>query len=293
VKLLAIREGCCETLKHFLTVVPYIKQFTVDDLGILLCDTEKCICDINPSTFKWPVESYEGYKIEPSWISYEAMQKRKRVVKEVGKEVFGVDHIAIGIPIFENDTLVGTISLFQSVDRKEKLLEIANSLNQTIKNFDVSVQQIAAEAEELSATGQELGGLSHETNSQVGETDDVIEVIRKIADQTNLIGLNAAIEAARVGEHGRGFAVVAEEVRKLAQTSSTSTKSIKQTLDKVKGAVEQINSAVKEVAQVANHQAEALTELSAGVDNLNKLADSIVSMAHDLTSDIYSRYNMD
>jgi len=290
---LADEQEYCETLKHFLTVVPYIKQFTVDDLGLLLCDLEKCICDINPSTFNWPVESYEGRKIEPTWISYEAMQQRKRVVKEVKKDVFGVDHIAIGIPIFENDTLVGTISLFQSVDRKEKLFEIANSLNQTIKNLDISVQQIAAEAEELSATGQELGSLSQQTHNQVGETDEVIEVIRKIADQTNLIGLNAAIEAARVGEHGRGFTVVAEEVRKLAHTSSVSTKNIKQTLDKVKNAVEQINSAMKEVAVVTSHQAEALTELSAGVDNLNRLSDSIVTMAHDLSSDIYSKYNKD
>ena len=290
---MADEQEYCETLKHFLTVVPYIKQFTVDDLGLLLCDLEKCICDINPSTFNWPVASYEGHKIEPSWISYEAMQKRKRVVKEVKKDVFGVDHIAIGIPIFENDTLVGTISLFQSVDRKEKLFEIANSLNQTIKNLDISVQQIAAEAEDLSATGQELGSLSQQTHNQVGETDEVIEVIRKIADQTNLIGLNAAIEAARVGEHGRGFTVVAEEVRKLAHTSSVSTKNIKQTLDKVKNAVEQINSAMKEVAVVTSHQAEALTELSAGVDNLNRLSDSIVTMAHDLSSDIYSKYNKD
>jgi len=288
--LVAEGQEYCETLRHFIAVAPYINQFTVDDIGLLLCDTEKCIYDVNPHTFKWPVPTYQGEKIEPSWISYEAMQKRKRVVKVVKKEVFGVEHVAISIPLFEGNKLVGTISLFQSVDRKDKLFKIANSLNETIKNLDITVQQIAAEAEELSATGQELEGVSHETNAQVGETDQVIEVIRKIADQTNLIGLNAAIEAARVGEHGRGFAVVAEEVRKLAHTSSTSTKNIKQTLDKVKNAVQQINSALKEVAAVTNHQAEALTDVSSAVDKLNVLADSVVSMANDLATDVYSQY---
>lgn len=281
----------CETLRHFLTVVPYINQFTVDDLGLLLCDTEKCIYDVNPNTFKWPVASYEGCRIEPTWIAYEAMRKKQRVVKEVDKEVFGVAHIAISIPIFENNELVGTVSLFQSVEKKEKLFEIANSLNSVIKNLDITVQQIAAEAEELSATGQELGSISQETNAQVGETDDVMEVIRKIADQTNLIGLNAAIEAARVGEHGRGFAVVAEEVRKLAHTSAASTKNIRQTLEKVKTAVQQIDFSLKEVAAVTNHQAAALTDVSSGIDNLTGLADSIVSMAHDLAADIYSAYH--
>lgn len=280
----------CETLRHFLTVVPFINQFTVDDLGVLLCDTEKCIYDINPYTLKWPVETYVGVKIESNWISYEAMQKRQRVVKEVKREVWGQEHIAIGIPLFENGRLVGTISLFQSVDRKMKLFEIANSLDQTIKNLDITVQQIAAEAEELSATGQELGGIAQETNNQVGETDQVIEVIRKIADQTNLIGLNAAIEAARVGEHGRGFAVVAEEVRKLANTSSVSTRNIKSTLEKVKNAVQQISSSMNEVAAVINHQAQSMTELSSSVDNLATLTESIVSMADNLAKDTYSEY---
>ncbi|MEL7563810.1 MAG: methyl-accepting chemotaxis protein [Dehalobacterium sp.] len=155
-----------------------------------------------------------------------------------------------------------------------------------IKTFDTTLQQIAAEAEELSATGQELGSISQETNSQVGETDHIIQVIRKIADQTNLIGLNAAIEAARVGEQGRGFAVVAEEVRKLAHSSSVSAKNIKQTLDRIKAAVEQINSAVKEVAAVANHQAVVLTEVTPAVNELTQLADTIVLMAQDLTKDL-------
>lgn len=131
-----------------------------------------------------------------------------------------------------------------------------------------------------------MGSTSREANSQVGETDDIIQVIRKIADQTNLIGLNAAIEAARVGEQGRGFAVVAEEVRKLAHTSSVATKNIKQTLDKIKTAVQQINFAVKEVTTVADHQAAVLTEMTPAVDQLAQLADTIVSMAKGLTTDI-------
>jgi len=277
----------CKTLQHFLAVAPFIDQFVIDDIGLFICDTEKVIWDRVPKTFKWDKASYVGEIPGPGWVSYDAIQQRKRVVKEVGKEGFGVPYIAVAIPIFENDHVVGAIAIQQSVDGRERLYEIANSLNKIIKTVEINVQQIAAVAEELSATGQQLGIISQDTKSQVDETDTIIGVIRKIAAQTNLLGLNAAIEAARVGVHGRGFSVVADEVRKLAQTSSDSTKNIKNTLDKIQIAVEQINAAVKEMAIVSDHQAIALTEITPSVNELSELSDSIVKLAKDLTTDHY------
>jgi hypothetical protein len=280
----------CATLKHFLAVAPYINQFVIDDIGLFICDTEKVIWDVVPKTFKWDKETYVGDIPGPGWASYDAIQQRKRIVKEVEKEGFGVPYIAVALPIFENDQIVGAIAIQQSVEGRERLFEISNSLNQIIKDVDFNVQQIAAEAEELSATGQQLGMISKDTKSQVDETDNIVGTIHKIAAQTNLLGLNAAIEAARVGEHGRGFSVVAEEVRKLAQTSSDSSKNIQLTLNKIQGAVDQINAAVNEMALVSDHQAIALTEITPSVNKLSKLADSIVELAKDLTTDHYDSF---
>lgn len=197
-----------------------------------------------------------------------AIEQRNRIAESQLQETESVSSAIDNLTCFSNEVMTIASDASESSSKaKQTTTEATTVINNTINNM----QQLG---DNIISTSQVVERLGEDSQN----IDIILDVIRNIAEQTNLLALNAAIEAARAGEQGRGFAVVADEVRSLAQRSSDATEQIQNVIKTIKDGAENASNSMnesKEKAEAIISEAYAVTESIAEVTTTIESNDSL------------------
>ncbi len=194
-----------------------------------------------------------------------------------------------------NQVATASTQMAQTViDVAKNTANIASSANVTLKTAQQGADVVSRTVNEVQEIAQTVSELAQgmvslgERSKQIG---DIVGVIKDIADQTNLLALNAAIEAARAGEQGRGFAVVADEVRKLAEKTTNSTAQIGEMITAIQVEMERAvqsmdvgSSKVETGVHLATEAGESLQEIVRSVNELQAMVQQIASATEEMSA---------
>lgn len=270
--------------ESFGSFAPIVAELFPEGAFIYISDLKK-IMRVQPSQkFTLPNMSV-GYELKESDMAYQTIHSGKPQTREIGPERYGVPVYIANYPMYDEDdgkSIVGTLGVVVPKTVAGKLRNMSENLSNSLTAISQTIEHLASSAAKIHENEQGLYSNIHSVSEILNKINEVTEFISSVSNQSNMLGLNAAIEASRAGEMGRGFSVVANEVRKLASQSKETVPRIKELTDNIKNKVQEIDEKSKLSLSASEDQAAATEEISASIQELSAVTHELFNVSKDL-----------
>lgn len=275
-----------DIVRAFDTLAPYLENLLGDEIVFALSDGETYL-SIHGGLNMTP----DGPLTKPGTIvpkedtCYRVFHTGHKISEKIPKEVFGSDmnFQSDVVPLYdENGKVIGTIAYGRSINKQIKVLEVSEVLADSLAQIASAISQISSGQLNVVEANSEILAYVTRVSSENKQTDEILSFIKNIADQTNLLGLNAAIEAARAGDTGRGFGVVAQEIRKLSASSNESIKKINEFLMRLQESIVDIQKRVENANAIYEQQAAGVEEISASLQELSNTSEYLKKVSSEI-----------
>ncbi|MCQ2521119.1 MAG: methyl-accepting chemotaxis protein [Lachnospiraceae bacterium] len=258
-----------EVLEKYLETVPVIKNALGLDMMMSITDGynflgywkgDKIVADIHVGD--------ELNHDDPMWQVFQSGKKMEAVMPA---SVYGFEFKAIMIPIKDGSETVGTMGIAISLENENFTTATAEKLLNNINNASGSMETIHESSDEISSESAVLQSSIEKLLKNITEIQTFVKDINAISNKTNILALNASIEAARSGEAGKGFAVVAQNMRELAGNTKDSSNKIFELLKSIDEDVTKMQKALTSVSEAQDKQKSETDALLSGIKEIEEL----------------------
>lgn len=266
-------------LDHLIALGPYFKEIFGKDLVVWISDTDNILAYHPGERFDVGSDGILAAD-DPMRI---AMQKGQAQQTNMPAGIAGIPFREIDNPVYDEDgSVVGCITFGISLDQETKVVNVVHNITEAVENMDSSIREFTESAENIKKSENILRENINGVNSLTKEIGKVLSFTKRITDQTNLLGLNASIEAARAGKYGAGFGVVADEICKLSVESMSVAKKIEALLVQITDANSKTLECSDTACAATDEQAKEIEKTKARISELKTISDQLMAISKEI-----------